>query len=201
MIWKRWVSWATEKRPTPIFPMSRRPDGLRVGSAGLAIPSSAPSRDRFALPPDVVEQVGKSVGCHAHAIVFHRQRVEPGSIGLYYYLFRIGVIGVRHELSYRRPRLPVDAVSDAGKNPFVCPQDSVDRGCAGAAFNVGSKVGVRLASQIVHRAHRSLQLRAWRRSSACRRGRRTATIHADEHRRPRPPWKFEFASSRGGAKW
>ena len=51
MIWKRWVSWETEKRPIPIFPMSRRPDGLRVGSSVSAMPSTAPSLDRFALPP------------------------------------------------------------------------------------------------------------------------------------------------------
>lgn len=47
----RCVSWATEKSPIPILPMSRRPDGLKRGSAPLVIPSSAPSADRLALPP------------------------------------------------------------------------------------------------------------------------------------------------------
>ena len=181
--------------------MSRRPDGLRAGSVVLAIPSSAPSRDRFALPPMWWSRWARAVGRHAHAIVLDRQRVEPRSIGLDDYLFRIGVVGVRHELSYRRPRLPVDAVSNAGKNLFVCPEGGVDGGFAGAAFDLGSKASVRLASRIVRRAHRSPQLRAWRRSSACRRGGRTATIHADEHRRPVTPRRFESASSRGGAKW
>ena len=145
--------------------------------------------------------MGENGGRHAHPVVLDRQCVEPRSICLDDYLFRVGVIGVRHELSYRRPRLPIDAVSDAGKNPFVCPEGSVDGGCAGAALDVGSEDSVRLTSRIVGLAHRSLQLQAWRRSSAGRRGGRTATIHTDQHRRPVTPRRLECASSRGGAKW
>ena len=107
---------------------------------------------------------------HAHAVVLDRQGAEPRSIGLDDYLFRIGVVGVRQKLSYRRPRLPVNAVSNASKNPFVCPEDGVDGRLAGAAFDAGSKRGIRVASRFVRQAHRSPQLLAWGPSSAWRRG-------------------------------
>ena len=199
-IWKRWVSWATEKRPIPIFPMSRRPDGLSVGSAALGDSKLGTLARPLCAAPDVVEQVGKSGGRHAHAVVHDRQIAEPRSICLDDYLIRVGVVGVRHKLSHRRPWLPVDAVSDAGKNPFVCPEAGLDRGFAGTVLDVGSKVSVPLASRIVRRPHRFPQLLAWRRSRACCRGGRTATITPTSIEGPATPRRIRSASNRGGTK-
>lgn len=111
--------------------------------------------------PDMVEQVGKSGGRHADAVVLDRQRVEPGSISFDDYLLCIGIVGVRYEFSYRRPWLTVDAISYTGENAVVCPEDGVDGGIDSAAANADSELGVRLGPRLVQRTHRLTQLSAW----------------------------------------
>ena len=88
--------------------------------------------------PNVAQKVCEGLRRHADSVVLDGQRLEPGPIGLDNHPCGIGVVGVGDELSDRRARLPVDAVGDPGKYPFVSLEDGANGGLAGAAFDVGS---------------------------------------------------------------